>query len=52
LINQKQFGVMVAARGLGAEPVPLKDVAGQRKLVPPDHPWVKTARHLGVCFGD
>jgi 6-phosphofructokinase 1 len=52
LINQGQFGVMVAARGDQAEPVPLVDVAGYKKLVPADHPWVNSAKRLGTCFGD
>ncbi len=52
LINQGVFGVMVAARGEGAEPVPLDQVAGKRKPVPPDHPWVQAARHVGTCLGD
>ena len=52
LIDQGIFGVMVAARGNGAEPVPLKQVVGKRKLVPTDHPWVETARSIGVCLGD
>jgi 6-phosphofructokinase 1 len=52
LIHQNVFGVMVAARGDGAVAVPLADVVGRVKLVPPDHPWVKTARDIGVCLGD
>jgi 6-phosphofructokinase 1 len=51
LIDQGVFGVMVAARGDGAEPIPLEEVVGKRKLVPIDHPWVKTARSIGVCLG-
>lgn len=51
-ISQGQFGVMVAARGKGVEAVPLEEVAKTRKLVPPDHPWVHSARLLGVCMGD
>jgi ATP-dependent phosphofructokinase / diphosphate-dependent phosphofructokinase len=46
------FGVMVASRGDGTEPIPLDEVAGKRRTVPLDHPWVQTARHGGVCFGD
>jgi 6-phosphofructokinase 1 len=46
------YGVMVAARGDGAEPVPLDQVAGHRKTVPPDHPWIISARHLGTNMGD
>jgi ATP-dependent phosphofructokinase / diphosphate-dependent phosphofructokinase len=52
LINQGQFGVMVATRGDGAEPVPLQDVVDKRKTVPLDHPWIRTARDIGVCLGD
>jgi 6-phosphofructokinase 1 len=52
LINEGRFGVMVAARGDGTEPVPLEKVAGKRKCVPPDHSWVQTARHVGTCLGD
>src|ERR1035441_4194788 len=52
LINEEHFGVMVAARGDGTEPVPLDKVAGKRKCVPPDHTWIQTARHVGTCLGD
>jgi ATP-dependent phosphofructokinase / diphosphate-dependent phosphofructokinase len=52
LIHEGIFGVMVAARGDRTEPVPLEKVAGKRKIVPPDHPWVETARRVGTCLGD
>jgi 6-phosphofructokinase 1 len=52
LIHEEHFGVMVAARGDGTEPVPLDKVAGKRKCVPPDHSWIQTARHVGTCLGD
>ncbi len=52
LIDQGVFGVMVAARGEGYEPVPLEKVAGHRKVVPLDHPWIESARHLGTNLGD
>ena len=52
LIHEEHFGVMVAARGDGTEPVPLEKVAGKRKCVPPDHSWLQTARHVGTCLGD
>jgi 6-phosphofructokinase 1 len=45
-------GVMVAARGDSTEPVPLKEIAGLVKTVPLDHPWVMTARNLGIALGD
>jgi len=52
LIHEGIFGVMVASRGEGTEPVPLEKVAGKRKAVPPDHQWVETARRVGTCMGD
>lgn len=52
LINQEMYGVMVAARGEGTEPVPLDRVAGKRKLIPPDHPWLASARRVGTNLGD
>ena len=52
LIEDEHYGVMVAARGDGTEPVPLEKVAGKRKVVPADHSWVKTARRVGTCLGD
>lgn len=52
LINEGVSGVMVAARGESAVPVPLEEVAGNRKRVPADHPWIESARLVGVSFGD
>ena len=52
LIEERIFGVMVAARGDGAHPVPLDQVAGKRKGVPLDHPWIAAARAVGTCMGD
>ena len=51
-IQQGVLGVMVAARGEGAHPVPLREVVGNRKEVPRDHPWVQSARAVGTCLGD
>lgn len=50
-IEQGHHGVMVAARGQGTELVPLEEVAGRRKEVPLDHPWVQAARDVGVTLG-
>jgi len=52
LINKGDFGVMVAARGDGVEPVALKDVVGKRRTVPLDHDWIESARSVHTCFGD
>ena len=52
LIREGTYGVMVAVRGDDCVPVPLDDVAGRRRVVPPDHPWIETARLVGTSFGD
>lgn len=52
LIVKGRYGVMVAAHGDGTRPVKLEDVAGKVKTVPPDHPWVKSARDVGTCMGN
>ena len=52
LIQQDMFGIMVAVKGEKCKPVPLSKVAGRRKSVPPDHPWIRGARLVGTCFGD
>lgn len=51
-ILDEQFGVMVAARGYGAKLVPLKSVAGFKKLVSMNHPWIESARIVGTNLGD
>ncbi len=52
LVEAGQYGMMVASRGDGTEPVPLEEVAGNRKVVPLDHAWIESARRVGTCLGD
>ncbi|MGD8485189.1 MAG: ATP-dependent 6-phosphofructokinase [Chloroflexota bacterium] len=52
VIEEGRFGVMIAARGERAVPVPLSDIVGKRKTVPLDHPWIRTARSIGVSLGE
>jgi 6-phosphofructokinase 1 len=51
-IDEGQYGVMIAIRGQKTEPVPLELVAGKRKTVPLDHPWIESARRVGTSLGD
>nr|WP_274387896.1 ATP-dependent 6-phosphofructokinase [Salsipaludibacter albus] len=44
--------IMIADRERTAVRVPLDEVAGNRRVVPLDHPWVVTARRLGMGLGD
>ena len=43
---------MVALRDKELLAVPIEAVAGRRKIVPPKHPWIRSARCTGVSFGD
>jgi len=52
MIAKGQYGVMVASRGDQCVAVPLEEVAGKRRLVPKDHPWIQAARMVGTSFGD
>ncbi len=52
VLHREDYGVLVAARGDGTETVPLEEVAGKKKLVPMEHPWVRSARLVGTCLGD
>jgi len=50
-IHEETTGVMMAVRGDRVKAVPLEEVAGYKNLVPADHPWVQSARHVGTTFG-
>jgi len=52
LIAEKNYGNMVALQNGTIVPVPLSEVAGKLKLVPPDCDVVQTARDIGISFGN
>ena len=52
LIEQKKYGYMVAVQDDKIVPVPLSEVAGKLKTVPPDGEVVRAARALGLSMGD
>ncbi|PYX01528.1 MAG: 6-phosphofructokinase, partial [Acidobacteria bacterium] len=52
LIAQGGFGRMVCLRNERIESVHIADAVGQVKTVNPDGEMVRTARALGICFGD
>ncbi len=52
LVQDGEFGIMVAAKGADTGTVPLKEVGGKVKYVPLDHPWVEAAREVGTNLGD
>ncbi len=47
-----QFGKMVASHPPDLVPVPLAEVVGRTKTVPLDYDLLKTARAIGIGFGD
>ncbi len=51
LLAAGEFNVMVASQNGKAVAVPLKDVAGRKKLVNLDHAWIQTARRIGTNLG-
>lgn len=51
-VADEDFGIMIASQRGEAVRVPLGEVAGKRRVVPLDHPWIQTARQLGMSLGD
>ncbi len=51
-VADEDYGIMIASQRGEAVRVPLKEVAGKRRTVPLDHPWIQTARQLGMSLGD
>jgi 6-phosphofructokinase 1 len=51
-IAEGNTGVMIASRDGKAVSVPIEEIAGNRKSVPLDHPWIESARRLGIYIGD
>jgi 6-phosphofructokinase 1 len=52
LVEEEAGNVMSAIQDGLPTAVPLEEVIGERKVVPPDHPWVVSARRLGIGLGD
>lgn len=51
LLEKGVTGVMVASREGKITSVPLKEVAGKPRLLPPNHPLIKTLKNIGVSLG-
>jgi ATP-dependent phosphofructokinase / diphosphate-dependent phosphofructokinase len=52
LVAAGEFGKMVAFTGPQIGATKISDAIGKIKAVPPDGNLVRTARALGICFGD
>jgi 6-phosphofructokinase 1 len=51
LIARRQFGRMVCMNGIQVDSIPLSEVAGKLKLVPPDHDLIIQGERMGISFG-
>jgi 6-phosphofructokinase 1 len=52
MLAEGKYNRMVALRGGSVTSVPIEEVAGKIKMVPPDHPLIHAARGVGTNFGD
>ena len=52
LILEEQYGFMVALRDGKLVAVPLEEVSGKLKTVPPEHEMIAQAKEIGICFGN
>jgi 6-phosphofructokinase len=51
LVVDRQLGRMVALQGAEMVAVPIQEVMGRQRLVPPDSPLIKAAKAVGTSFG-
>ncbi|VGO18433.1 6-phosphofructokinase [Pontiella sulfatireligans] len=52
LLAEGVYNVMVGIKGEHCVAVPLHEVAGQTKIIPRNHAWLKTAMLVDTCLGD
>jgi phosphofructokinase-like protein len=52
MLADGKYNQMVCMKGADVTSVPLEKVAGRTKLVPLDHPLIRSARRVGTNFGD
>ena len=52
MLAEGAYNQMVCMNGADVTSVPLEKVAGRIKLVPLDHPLIRSARRVGTNFGD
>ncbi len=52
LVAQERFGQMVALKCGQVESVPIKNAIAGQRLVDPEGEYVRTAKAIGISFGD
>jgi len=51
LAAAERFGRLVVLKGNAVDSIPLQEVAGKIRTVPPDSPWIDAALSLGISLG-
>ncbi|MDF9830494.1 ATP-dependent 6-phosphofructokinase [Parabacteroides sp. PF5-6] len=51
LLASRQFGRMVCIKGEHVDSIPLEEVAGKLKIVPPQHELIQQGKRMGIMFG-
>ncbi len=52
LVARERFGLMVALKCGKVESVPIKSAIAGQRLVDPEGEYVRTAKSIGISFGD
>jgi len=52
LVHEGKFGAMVSYQNYEILDAPIAQAVHRLRLVTPDHQLVKTAREIGISFGD
>ncbi|MDA1306573.1 MAG: ATP-dependent 6-phosphofructokinase [Acidobacteria bacterium] len=52
LMQAGTFGVMTALHPPDVVAIPIEDIVGKTRTVPPESDIVRSAKHVGICFGD
>jgi len=52
LLAEKKYDLMVALRNGKISSVPINEIAGKTRIIPPDSPLLSVARSVGTCLGE
>jgi 6-phosphofructokinase 1 len=52
VLAESQYGVVVVSRGMEIGTIPMQECAGKVRTVPLDYEMIRTARGIGIGFGD
>ncbi|MBC8180019.1 ATP-dependent 6-phosphofructokinase [candidate division KSB1 bacterium] len=52
LIAERKYGLMVALKQGKISNVPIEEIAGKTRIIPPDSPLLSVARSVGTCLGE